>query len=335
MNTQIQTKIFILNKRLFFGIWLFVVSCFIGFACKKEQLSLPVFREISVPVSGDDLTSVWFSDSLHGVVTGGVIWERGFVLSTPNGGETWHTDTLLGKRMECVMFDAGGQAYVCGQDGLVLHRPPGLRWWYPLRVDFCWNRGCYFWDRRRGVVVAGEGFQGGQARKLGPEALWIVDTLVPFPNALSAVWYSDSATVHAAGLGYVLRSTDGGRHWMRHNITGDFFLSIHFPTPSTGYICGSGGTILKTTNSGLSWQTIRKGGSLGGKNRPFRAIWFSSAEKGYLVGDDGLFWRTENGGADWTALAGLPGDADATDVFVLGNRGWITGLRGKLFYFEE
>ena len=73
MNTQIQTKIFILNKRLFFGIWLFVVSCFIGFACKKEQLSLPVFREISVPVSGDDLTSVWFSDSLHGVVTGGVI----------------------------------------------------------------------------------------------------------------------------------------------------------------------------------------------------------------------------------------------------------------------
>lgn len=308
---------------------------FAGLACKKEAVSLSVFRELKAPAGTDDLTSVWFSDSLRGVVAGGVIWERGVVLSTADGGETWQTDTLLGKRMECVMFDAGGQAYVCGQDGLVLHRPPGLRSWYPLRVDFCWNRSCYFWDGRRGVVVAGEGFQGGLARKLGPEALWVVDTLVPFPNALSAVWFSDSATVHAAGLGYVLRSDDGGRNWVRHNITGDFFQSIHFPNSATGYICGSEGTILKTADGGQSWQTIREGGSLGSKNRPFRAIWFTSAEKGYLVGDDGLFWRTENGGRDWTVLAGLPEAVDATDVFVLGSRGWITGLGGRLFYFEE
>lgn len=324
-----------LNTLIQSGLWISAILLFAGPSCKKEAISLSVFRELQAPVDGDDLTSVWFSDSLHGVVTGGVIWERGVLLSTADGGETWQTDTLLGKRMECVMFDAGGQAYVCGQDGLVLHRPPGLRWWYPLRVDFCWNRGCYFWDDRRGVVVAGEGFQGGQARKLGPEALWVVDTLVPFPNALSAVWYSDSATVHAAGLGYVLRSTDGGRHWLRHNITGDFFQSVHFPTASTGYICGTGGTLLKTADSGQSWHVIRKGGSLGGKNQPFRAIWFSSAEKGYLVGDDGLFWRTDNGGADWTALSGLPEEVDATDVFVLDNRGWITGLGGRLFYFEE
>lgn len=308
---------------------------FAGLGCKKEAVSLSVFRELKAPAGTDDLTSVWFSDSLRGVVAGGVIWERGVVLSTADGGETWQTDTLLGKRMECVMFDAGGQAYVCGQDGLVLHRPSGLRSWYPLRVDFCWNRSCYFWDGRRGVVVAGEGFQGGLARKLGPEALWVVDTLVPFPNALSTVWFSDSATVHAAGLGYVLRSDDGGLHWERHNITGDFYQSIHFPSSATGYICGSGGTILKTTNGGQSWQTIREGGSLGSKNRPFRAIWFTSAEKGYLVGDNGLFWRTENGGRDWTVLTGLPEAVDATDVFVLGSRGWITGLGGRLYYFEE
>lgn len=314
--------------------WLLFLILVTGFGCKKTDLTLPDLREVQVPVSGD-LTSVWFADSLHGVVSGGVIWEYGFILSTSDGGASWQVDTLLGKRMECVMFDAGGQGYVCGQDGLVLHRPPGLPYWYPLRVDFCWNRGCYFWDGRRGVVVAGEGFQGGLARKLGPEALWIADTLIPFPNALSAVWYSDSATVHAVGLGYVLRSPDGGRHWIRQDITGDFFQSVHFPTAATGYICGSNGTILKTVNAGLSWQTIRKGGSLGGKNRAFRSIWFVNEKKGYIVGDDGLLWRTENGGADWATLAGLPDEVDATDIFVAGGRGWITGTGGRLFYFEE
>jgi photosystem II stability/assembly factor-like uncharacterized protein len=330
-----QTPTLIFMGKLFqFGLCTVWAMLFFGLSCKKDPLALPVFRELTVPVR-DDLTSVWFADSLHGVATGGAVWESGFVLSTSNGGETWQVDTMVNKRLECVMFDAAGQGYVCGQDGLVLHRPPGLPWWYTLRVDFCWNRGCYFWDDRQGVVVAGEGFQGGLARKLGPEALWIMDTLVPFPNALSAVWFSDSVTVHAVGLGYVLRSDDGGLNWFRHNVTGDFFQSIHFPTPTTGYICSAGGTILKTTDAGRSWQIIREGGSLGKNNRPFRAVWFVSAEKGYLVGDNGLFWRTENGGSDWTVVAGLPGQVNATDVFVLNGRGWITGTEGRLFYFED
>jgi photosystem II stability/assembly factor-like uncharacterized protein len=316
------------------GLWSLWLALLPGLACRKDRLPLAVFSEMTVPVS-DDLSAVWFSDSLHGVVTGGVIWERGFVLSSADGGGTWKLDTLVNKRLECVMFDTGGQGYVCGQDGLVLHRPPGLPWWYTLRVDFCWNRGCYFWDDRHGVVVAGEGFQGGLARKLGPEALWLVDTLVTFPNALSGVCFSDSVTVHAVGLGYVLRSDDGGLHWTRHDITGDFFQAIHFPTATTGYICGSGGTILKTTDAGRSWQIIREGGSFGKGNQPFRAVWFVSAEKGYRVGDGGLFWRTENGGKDWSALAGLPEDVNATDIFMLGARGWITGESGRLFYFEE
>ena len=315
-------------------IFIFTLSLFSLAACQKPPLSLPVFHELPIPVN-DDLTAVWFTDSLHGTATGGAPWAGGFLLSTADGGAHWQVDTLVHNRLEGVMFDAGGEGFACGLDGLVLHRPPGVAHWYAIRTDYCWNRGCYFRDARNGVVVSGEGFQGGLARKLGPEAAWIQDTLCDFPNALSAVWYSDSVTVHAAGLGYMLRSTDGGRNWQRLEVTGDFFQSIHFPTATTGYLCGSSGSILKTTDAGLSWQTLRAGGSFGGKNQPFRALWFVSAEKGYLVGDGGLFWRTENGGADWTPLAGLPEEADATDVFALGNCGWITAAGGRMFYFEE
>ena len=303
-------------------------------ACHKDPLALPVFREIILPVT-DDLSAVWFADSLHGIATGGSPWGRGIILSTADGGQQWKLDTVVHNRLECVMCTLAGKAYVCGLDGLVLQRTPGESAWFAIRTDYCWNRGCYFRDDRNGVVVAGEGFQGGLARKLGPEAAWIQDTLISYPNALSAVWFSDSLTVHAVGLGYVLRSTDGGKRWNRLELTGDFFQSIHFPTPSTGYICGSAGTVLKTTDGGRHWITIRAGGSFGQKNQPFRAVWFVSAEKGYLVGDKGLFWRTENGGADWTALAGLPESVNATDVFATGGRGWITCAGGRLFYFEE
>lgn len=287
-----------------------------------------------MPVT-DDLTAVWFADGLRGYATGGRAWDRGVLLSTIDGGQSWQIDTIVKNRLECVMFDSAGQGYACGMDGLAFFRPPGVPHWYRFRMDYCWNRSCFFQDDHHGVIVAGEGFQAGLARKLGPEAIWIMDTLYDFPNALSAVWFSDPVTVHAAGLGWVLRSDDGGLHWTRLSPTGDFFRSVHFPSPTTGYICGHSGTLLKTTDGGQSWQTIRSGGGLGNKNQPFRAVWFVSPEKGYLVGDRGLFWRTENGGRDWTPLSGLPESVDAADIFVLGQRGWITADGGRLFYFED
>lgn len=311
---------------------LLTLSVFL-FACSKEPLPLPVFRELNAPGNGQDLTSVWFTDSITGYVTGGTPWQSGLILSTSDGGSTWQTDTVLANRMECVMFDAAGRGYVCGMDGLAFLRWVGQPHWHPFRMDYSWNRGCFFWDIGHGIVVSGEGFETGKARKLGPNAVWFQDTVHQFPNALSAVWLSDSLTAHAVGLGWVLRSDDGGRSWLRLPQTGDFFRSVHFPTPTIGYICGHNGTLLKTTDSGRNWFTLRDGGPFGGE--PFRALWFTSADKGYLVGDGGLLWRTENGGADWVPLAGLPEATDASDVFVLGQRGWITTDGGRVFYFEE
>ncbi|MBK6933145.1 MAG: hypothetical protein IPH12_20635 [Saprospirales bacterium] len=313
---------------------LFLFGICLLYACGKEPLALPVFREVPVPVAYD-LTAVWFTDSLHGSITAGAPWERGVLLSSTDGGRHWQADTVVNNRLDCVMFDAAGRGYACGMDGLALVRWAGQGHWYPFRLDYCWNRSCFFWDDHHGVLVAGEGFQTGLARKMGPAALWVLDTLWTFPNALSAVWYADSLTVCAVGLGWLLRSENGGRTWERLPYTDDFFQSIHFPSPTTGYVCGSAGSVLKTTDAGRSWRTIREGGSLGRRHAPFRALWFVSPEKGFLVGDEGLFWRTENGGGDWTPLAGLPTDADATDIFVQGRRGWITAKGGRLFYFEE
>jgi len=302
-------------------------------ACRKEKTTLSVFRELTVPVE-DDLSAVWFTDDLNGAATGGTPWQRGFILSTRDGGDHWAVDTLLQRKMECVMFDSSGQGYACGQD-IALSLPQGEGHWLNFRTQYQWARACYFPDSRQGVIVYGESYRRGSADLLGPEFYWKSDTTFEFPNELASVWYSDARTVHAVGIGWVMRSEDGGRHWQRLDITGDFFTRVQFPTPQTGYICGSSGAILKTTDAGLSWQNIRKGGSTGKRHQPFRALWFSTADEGWLVGDNGLFWYTGNGGLDWTPVADAPGQIDFTGIFVRNNRGWITAKGGRMYYFER
>ena len=307
---------------------------FIGMqACQKESLSLKVFREVGSPVA-DDLTSVWMTDSLHGSITGGRAWERGVILSTSDGGNTWQTDTLLNRKMECIMFDNDGQGYACGQDGIYF-KSPGSSHWESFRINYFWNRACHFPDSSHGVMTGGGGFQGGQISTFGSDAFWKLDTLLELPNALAGVCFSDAVTVHAVGLGWIMRSDNAGRHWQRLEHTGDFFQDVQFPTPDVGYICGSSGTILKTANGGQSWQTVRKGGSTGKRNRPFRSLWFTSPDEGYIAGDGGLLWYTGNGGADWLPVEEAPADADFTGIFVLGNKGWAVAKKGRVFCLER
>lgn len=310
-----------------------VVFIFCGQACRKETISLRTFQEISCPVA-EDLSGIWMTDSLHGFIVGGKPWESGFILSTADGGMSWKVDTLLNRKLECVMFDRNGQGYACGQD-YALFRPPGSTLWYNFRVNYYWNNSCYFPDNQYGIMVSGEGYEYGQASTFGSEDFWRLDTLQQFPNALADVWFSDSVTAHAVGIGWVMRSDDAGQSWRRLDLTGDFFRSVHFPSPSTGYICGYNGTILKSADSGQSWQTIREGGSTGKRNKPFRALWFVSPETGYVAGDNGLLWRSENGGAEWAQVEEAPADADFTCVFASGHRGWTVAREGRIFYFEQ
>ena len=301
-------------------------------SCSKTPVSLPAFLEMSSPV-GEDISSIAFVDSLQGSLTGGKAWENGFVMNTGDGGLSWHTDTTFDWKMEQVCFDADGQGYACGQN-MLLYRPPGEEHWRLFRTDFQWLRTCHFPFGKRGAIAGGEGYHGGFVHTFGPEPFWETDTLQLFPNEIESLWYSDSLTLHAVGFGWVMRSDDAGRSWTRLDITGDFFQSVHFPDPSTGYICGSSGTILKTTDGGETWRSIRKGGSIGNRLKPFRALRFASAEKGWIVGDQGIFWQTEDGGDSWQPVSEAPSDADFTDIFLLGKKGWITAKGGRLFAFD-
>ena len=108
--------------------------------------------------------------------------------------------------------------------------------------------------------------------------------------------------------------------WIPQNSGTDGHLnSIYFVNQLDGWICGSGGLLLKTDDGGSNWKRV----SLN-FNNDFGAIYFIDENIGWLVGSNGIILKTIDGGKQWNeqnsnTLYGL------TDVFFVDeNNGWIT-----------
>jgi hypothetical protein len=96
---------------------------------------------------------------------------------------------------------------------------------------------------------------------------------------------------------------------------------VAFTGPLHGTAVGSAGTIIRTTDGGISWQGVSSGTS-----QRFWAVDFGDASVGIAVGVGGTIRRTTDGGATWMPVAG---DArfDYTGVSLAGaDSGVIVGL---------
>lgn len=78
-------------------------------------------------------------------------------------------------------------------------------------------------------------------------------------------------------------------------------FDIYFVNSTTGIVAGGTltyGLILRTTNSGVSWDSI----DVPSNGNMFRDLEFTDANTGYAVGNGGVIIKTTNAGANWTAL---------------------------------
>lgn len=105
--------------------------------------------------------------------------------------------------------------------------------------------------------------------------------------------YNFIAVSHNGGINWDTIST-----WPRYEV----YFGVNFPTSSTGYICGSSGIILKTTDSGFTWQkqrsTIEQGIDTGISIFLYDVVFVDSLN-GWAAGEGGTILRTMNGGQTW------------------------------------
>ncbi len=139
----------------------------------------------------------------------------------------------------------------------------------------------------------------------------ILVLLLPFTTLAQATW-----TQQASGTTENLRA-------------------VQFLDANNGYACGDAGIVLKTTNGGTTWASVKIA-----TTTPVNDIYFANVNEGWAaVGDEnsssssGQIWYTTNGGTAWTkqtpstteARFGISG-ASSSAVWVVGSRNGVINI---------
>ncbi len=106
------------------------------------------------------------------------------------------------------------------------------------------------------------------------------------------------------------------------NLNGVFFLA----DGRKGFAVGDGGTMVVTTNAGVTW-----GNRLSSTSFNLNDVWFPSTTLGFAVGHSGTIMRSTNGGTNWTRLTNVGSGANFFGAWFTDTKhGWVVGTGGTI-----
>jgi len=107
-----------------------------------------------------------------------------------------------------------------------------------------------------------------------------------------------------------------------NDLNGVFFQ----PDGRHGVAVGDAGTIVRTTDAGVSWLARPSNTSFS-----LNDVWFTTSQTGFAVGHGGTVMRTRDGGATWTRLLNVPAAENLFGIcFADSSRGWVVGGSGTI-----
>ncbi|MEO8446021.1 MAG: YCF48-related protein [bacterium] len=107
--------------------------------------------------------------------------------------------------------------------------------------------------------------------------------------------------------------------------TSNTITEIYFTDTNTGWLCGNGGLIKKTTNGGTNWST-----QTSGTTEVLWALHFVNSSSGWCVGNNGIILYTSNGGTNWITQASGTFQPLWYTHFVNSTTGWASGSNGVI-----
>lgn len=109
----------------------------------------------------------------------------------------------------------------------------------------------------------------------------------------------------------ILKTTNGGLKWMAEIFpdSNKIFRTVYFLDSLNGFLAGLLGSILKTTDAGVTWIET-KNDSSSASTFPITKLKFANEYLGFACGGyhdiSGVIWKTTNGGMFWVAEALSP-----------------------------
>jgi photosystem II stability/assembly factor-like uncharacterized protein len=257
--------------------------------------------------SGTDvpLNSCSFPD----VNTGYAAGAHGTILKTTDAGAIWwlFPNSSINASLNSVFFTDINTGYVVGDSGVVLKTIDGGANWTPLNAGNYNFTSVHFPAPDTGFIT-GTGDLGSSViilKTIDGGLNWVQQySCFNYYLTLSSIHFPDVNTGYVVGYRishrppctwpYILKTIDGGTTWedtLSIYSSGLTLSSVCFFDANTGYVTGSGGTILKTTDGGINWlfQNSRTSKSLS-------SVFFTGENTGYAVGEYGTILKTTDGG---------------------------------------
>jgi photosystem II stability/assembly factor-like uncharacterized protein len=241
-------------------------SALLAISCAPRH---PVERwhAVTIPTNAE-FNGVWFTDSLHGWLTGGgSMIEGGIVGRTGDGGRTWQFQSGIaaGRGTE---FSLGGVQF-----------RDTLRGWAVGDGD--------------AILVTNDGGESWRS---------VHEALRP-GGGLAEIQMLDDRLGWAIGPSSVLRTDDGGETWrvLVRNSSESGYLTghaIHFVDRKRGWLIGHTGEVMRSDDGGLEWERVPVP-IPEGEHPTLWDVTFVDPLHGWIVGERGTVLHTDDGGITW------------------------------------
>jgi len=246
--------------------------------------------------------------------TGWVVGHYGVILHTEDGGATWtRQNSATDKHLFSVSFVDRDYGWAVGEWAVIMHTTDGGQTWVRQgeEEDKIFNN-IAFVDRLNGWIVGEAGLikhttDGGQT--------WAIQMPKVFERAteeelferqrpaLFSACFTSPTTGFLSGMdGCILRTTDAGTTWDQLPTNTSFAIYTVFVKGDQGWAVGDRGLYLASSDGGATWHVQH---DVIKSKFWFRDVWFSSPQKGWVVGQGGTVVGSTDGGQTWEYQSGI------------------------------
>lgn len=204
-----------------------------------------------ISITPGNYSSHLYSISKISSISAIAVGDFGLIMKSTNSGANWTNITSpVTTKLTSVSFGDSLNGAAVGENGLIIKTSNSGDNWTQVTTDHNFNNlnGISFANANTGLAV---GLGGTIIKTTNAGVSWVQKTSGTIEELVS-VSTSNPACYVTSTPGYVFKSTDLGESWQLLNVqTNAALLSVHFNDANTGWICGTGGAILKTTTGGV------------------------------------------------------------------------------------
>ena len=284
---------------------------------------------------GNNLNNSYWVNSSTVYVAG----DRGTIIKSTNKGNNWQLRQIPTlSNLKTIRFFTPNIGIAAGSYGTIYRtKDGGISW---NKID---SSGYYYSITASHFIDANSGYllvtpvYGNDSnlvllKTTDSGISWKYDTLsTGFRRPFDFKWFS-ADTIYVLGQWNLYKSINHGMNWIsiiNANYYG--FNDMYFLNSNTGWIASSIGHIKKTTDGGISWDSLYL--NLGWGH--IKSMKFSDENIGFFSGDwnctYGVIYKTQNGGINWNRIVTTARTSYFLSISICDSSVLSVGLGGVFF----